>query len=511
MNESSRLRRMALGVLAFVALALAGTGVFRFTVQSKLNQAFTRLQSDGYPTNLDELDAFYARIPDDENGYVVLMSAPGLVDDAVEDYAMEDIPDIDNMTEEEHKAWLEKIEQESAETDRYLEEMRETMAAEEALAKEYGGFDNIPIEKLIELHGEPEDTGEEDSDCITREIELTAGPLPADFQQELRAFFDEHAESLNRIVAASEKQNWRSPIDFTKWPDSVDTAHQVAARDACQWLARKAVLDASDGNPDAAVESLLAALRIAKAASSEPTIFAQLVAGSCVLNTIDGIEQIVNRADFAPDHLAELDAALMAAVDPQPIITGLAGECALSRLGFRAEKQEDSILWTDSYTFWNNIPFRYVYNGAGLGKADHLHFLSTVRSLMDCVRTPNAANFQAMTAIVDATENPGLFDLDASNSISSMTMGTGGFYNLVARTQACRAGLALLRFRIDSGNPPEQWDALVPAYLPDIPADPRTDAPFTIERNGEGFAIERGEAALPKHLAMFPISFRVLR
>ncbi len=507
-----RLRKMIVPLATVALVSVLAFASFRYATHAKLQNTFDQLRRESFPTTLAEFDTFYKHIPDNENGIVTLLDAPALKPD--ENYF--DVsgevatPDFENMTEDELAQWDKKFEEDNPEWARERD-------VEEALAKEYGGHENIPIHELIELHDKSTEEVKEEPTCIDSEIELSTDPLPTELHDELMAFFNARQDSLDLIIKASNQPNWRSPVDFTQWPQSVNTDHQVAARDACKWLTRRATLAASDADPESATADLLAALRIAKALTAEPTAMGQLVAFSCTKHTNDALEHVMNRCELSSAQLVALDDAFAQIESPKPMITALGGECALTRGGFRAEKPslEDFSLFGAGRDFWRkNAGLRYVYNTLNLGAVDNLHFLTTVRSIMKCCETANAKNFQTLTSIGDATYRPALYDLNGSGAIGSMHMVATAYYMQLTRTRVVRTAIAVQRHRQEKGRLPGKLEDLTPDYLNALPTDPATDVKLVFEANDTGFAVRQDADALQNALHEKPLQtvvFRMLR
>ncbi len=124
--------------------------------------------------------------------------------------------------------------------------------------------------------------------------------------------------------------------------------------------------------------------------------------------------------------------------------------------------------------------------------ADQLHLIKSLTAFRSAVEVPPYDRRKSMSnAVWQAVTAPGTDRyLLCRFYLPTFDMWIDRDLNRMAQRRELRVALALERFRIDSGGSvPDSLEALVPRYLAAVPADPFTGQPLRYVRKGKGYVV----------------------
>jgi len=434
-------------------IAMLGAGVLGLAVLSLLGAhlvepAYVRTwQAQGYPATLEELNEFYAPVPEEENAALLYMEASARV---------RELPLVGGGP------W-----------------------GGGGLQGGFGGTAGEEMEDWERPHEPLPFVGQ--------------GRIPddlADFPEELRARLREYlalnAESLALVHQAVDLPGVRFPIDLREGSE-VHLKHLAPTRHLSRVVSLEVLGNALEEDSAAATRSLLTHLRLGEALAPEPLLISQLVRVAMSGIAWGVLELGLNHVAFEAAELEALQAALQRRGDPvADMERAMVAERVLpiSREGWYLFEQDArgyaARAELGDLRFWaTGLARRF-----GMGYAiERSALLQGYRGL-----SAAAAEFQDY----EAWEKP----LDGLPPGEWQEVGTLAQLLIPAQTRIWAASLraeaqmrlaetavAIERYRLAEGRIPETLEALTPTYLEAVPRDPFGPDTLQYRREGQDYLL----------------------
>jgi len=323
-------------------------------------------------------------------------------------------------------------------------------------------------------------------------------PLPPEMLSAVREHVSERQHALDLIHAASGVTPCLFPVHW-KGPDT-DLPHLARARAAARLIRLSVILHAEDGDPHAAVSSVLDGLALAKPLVEEPVLISSLVAIALDSITLASAQRLLARTDPTAEDLVTLQKQFEASAEALSIRAGLSGEIANMSEAFKLLEQ-GRVPGSAAVTLPDGTE-----ESAGnmkLGAFSAWFFRNDLKG-------SNAEMIRMLVKLVSAAEKPtpDVLGEPYGKALDSQLAASRYRFAFLARMllpaelrsiQQCEiaraklrsavACVAALRFRNDTGAWPASLAALLPKYLTAVPLDPFTAKPLIYRVRDDGIVV----------------------
>lgn len=317
-----------------------------------------------------------------------------------------------------------------------------------------------------------------------------------DWQERLTGPFERHREEFEKVLRlhagamaaapeALKRPRCRFNIDYgvELW---LDTAHLVRLEHLCNLFFAEAIVRASEGRTENAVESLDCAFGLAKTTEGDPSACSKHVMLRVAEKGL-GILRDISDANPLPDHARR---RLISRLEGLDFASAATQDIAEKRVRALTETEQVLERRHPSQTHFSPspwfrplriraIPFIYLW--------DQARWLRRAAGVLEASRLPPWEALHKIRALW-----LGVFDLPvwrAPFTRNFWQFDYPYFIKIWARRDAARIALACELHRSSRGEYPERLDQLAPEFLPEIPPDPFTGKPFVYERRPGGFIV----------------------
>jgi hypothetical protein len=280
-------------------------------------------------------------------------------------------------------------------------------------------------------------------------------------------------ECLARLRQAGRIENCRYDHDYRQmYPN------YPQLRSCAQLLRLAAVYHGQQGDTDAAIARIKDGLRLANSLQYEPFLIAYLVRIACIKVSITAVEHTLSAATFTDLQLRDLDETLAAAGDSMDLAQALIGERC-----FMIESLRDPSLLGPTG------PGARIPKLPGIQSRGLNDILDHMGACIEAARLPYAQRLARFREIDARLQGLSIFHM----MVKILAPATLRIAELDLRFRAdldlARTALAIERFRLATGEIPEQLADLVPAYLAQVPIDPFDGQPIRYRRTDPGYVL----------------------
>lgn len=412
------------GTRAVARIGLACAFLFAFWLGWPARPSYEALwRNKGYPTNLVELNAWYEAVPDESN--------------AALDYI---------AIAEDHGAVLSTYE------NRKRQRTRGDRSAY---------YDNLLIVGSADVE--------------------RAAPIPAAVWAETETYWD----GVTSIVAPRLKAFADAGPRPSRYPIDLKEGYQTRLPYLAEvrGLARELHVDALHwavaGDSTNATDAVVAILPIADSLSNEPILISQLVRIALEGISIYTLEDVMNRVSFADADLIRLQEAFQAAAHAS------AGQSRMDRAYIG-----ESVIYfdrtADAGTDFLNVPELQVLPERTLpiprppfvqlilpAPAERMVAAQHFSEILDQSRYSNIGSLRSeWYGDVALLDNDILFIAPmASMLLPSLARSRDAEWRTMTHHDLAQTAIAVARYRLANGRLPDDLEALVPAFLPEVPRD----------------------------------------
>jgi len=294
----------------------------------------------------------------------------------------------------------------------------------------------------------------------------------------------QNAEAMRLAREAMKRPRCRFDLDYAARPAML-MPHLARLRHLARLFSSEALLNAHNGLPDKAAESVGSIFGLARALDEEPFVISSLVGiaiNGIGLGALERIEREAPLSDPARrevlKHLAQLDAR-------SPVTKGLVGERGASHGYMQALLSGKTIAGMEDY--WDFQ--REAASNPLVIVEDNARLLREMTKAVDASRMPpwkallkfklietRLGSFSPEEAPLSAQLLPALCEAHLRG------------VKLTALRDAAVIGLSCELYRSKHGRYPDKLDDLATEFLDKLPPDPFTGRPFAYRRKGEGDA-----------------------
>lgn len=326
--------------------------------------------------------------------------------------------------------------------------------------------------------------------------------IPTEMQQEILRMAAANEQCLEQLYAALARPVFRIPKANEMPSGMTETAYAAALRRAMRLLCLDMLRCQIEDNPEGMLRAILAGLALVNTLHDEPLLFPHLVRAD-LLDFVHGMfSQALNRAAFPDDTLIALLEGLH---DPrlntiQSAAGGYIGELVLG-LTFltRPWEMDHASLDAEMNTFTTTpIPAApprlntamVLGRFSGIGLYSRIAYVRIMKSLIDMGKLPPHEVIQPKGLLIDIEKAAFIRMPLAALLLPAYNRTFDSSVRALAQIVTARAAVAIERYRLaHDGRTPEALDALVPAYLEAVPADPFDGAPLRYQPLPDGYIV----------------------
>ncbi|HEY2951688.1 MAG TPA: hypothetical protein VGK40_03840 [Verrucomicrobiae bacterium] len=321
-------------------------------------------------------------------------------------------------------------------------------------------------------------------------------PRTAPLPPELKAFLADKVaaqkDALELLHHGAVLAESRYPVDFSNGL-LAELPHLAKLKSAAQLLQQEALLNAENGQPEAAATALHASLRLGHSLAAEPILISQLVRIALDTLCTVSLQRVLTRTTLPDPQLMVLMSDLVEADDPNSGLRAMVGERALTIRHFRMTAEEVA-----KYSAPENgdEPPAHVSEGGmrfvratGFFERDLLFFLDTMATNIAAAGLPPPKSLEfskaASQRIIEARRK---YYILSGLLLPALEKAVTRLAEDSARLRTARAALGVERYRLaHQGRLPESLAALVPNYLKEVPVDPFDGKPIRYKRLAKGY------------------------
>jgi hypothetical protein len=321
-------------------------------------------------------------------------------------------------------------------------------------------------------------------------------PLPAEMQQLIAEYLSDNAEALRLLHQAASIKLCRYPVELSKG-ESMLLPHLRLVRQAARLLYLEAIQNTEEQKPQQAVESVIAALGVARSLNQEPILISYLVHVACQGITLESLERILNRMPLTDVQLAKLAVAIEESENQQALTRAFVGERCMGVDIFQGIGT-GRISFEEISNSGDSVPPRMsplgrLYKAAGLLELDEMSYLDVMKRYVEATRLPPPECIAASHVVNDELESA-FRSIRQWHILSRMLL--PALDNVVIKegrrdaiVRDIETAVAIERYRLANGKLPTQLSDLVPAFLPAIPNDPFDGKPLRYKTLTKGYVV----------------------
>jgi hypothetical protein len=259
-------------------------------------------------------------------------------------------------------------------------------------------------------------------------------------------------------------------------------------RRCAQLLRLNTLLLGHHGDLDGAVLSVRDGLRLADSLRRGPVLLSYLVRMGFHSEALKGLEWVVVATSLTDRHLTELDGILAASARTLNLTEALVGERS-----YMIETYDD---WPEFRRPFFYSPFLWLACVRRVGLRDGLEYMA------DAIEASKLGDIHLLTRFreMDRRVARRSFVHAAIKMVAPLVTRVVVIeLRLRTRLELTRALLAIERYRLHTGEVPDQLESLVPGYLQQVPVDPFDGQPVCYRRMQAGYLLYSVDADGPGH------------
>lgn len=321
-------------------------------------------------------------------------------------------------------------------------------------------------------------------------LPLRTEPLADETKALIAKYLVDNRQALELLHKGAAIEHSRYPVDLSKglvafMPDFENI--RVSAR----LLKLEAILDAENGKPEQAVDSITSAFGLTRSLSKEPKLVSQLVRIACQSLAVSTLERAVNRTEFSDEQLADLSRTLVNADDP----------CAMTRafIGDRCEglgifKMPAAQIFP-LLDMTSNRPHPLgalaitLYRFTGLADMDAIIYLDLMSDYIKAIQLPSHQCQEAADAVDARFDKTSRIHVLVHTIMPALSRCTTIDLEIAAQHRTARAGLAIERYRLAASKLPDTLAELIPTYMDTVPQDPFDGKELRYKKLETGFVV----------------------
>ncbi|MCZ6889074.1 MAG: hypothetical protein O7H39_11315, partial [Gammaproteobacteria bacterium] len=308
----------------------------------------------------------------------------------------------------------------------------------------------------------------------------TGEPLAAELLDAARRYLDEKAAELDGIHEALKLDQgcmntvWPTPA-FTTMLPGLGHLHMVA-----RVLATEQQVAEEDGDQESAALILFEMLHLDDALKHEPSILGTLMRMATRWLALDRIERTVNRRGLHAESIRRLEQCLLRMecnINLRKIMMVERAFFLDTMEWIRASRANAAAIGgrvAGLSSIWSSLPV--------IPALDTLDTLEMFTDLVDCIDKPDVQSIECFRSIDSRISTVPWYRIMSFTLVPSFSRATDLWVRHVASTRALRTALACERYRLTTGDWPDNLSKLVPDFLSALPIDPFDGQTIRFER-----------------------------
>ncbi|MSU63321.1 MAG: hypothetical protein EXS31_13145 [Pedosphaera sp.] len=321
-------------------------------------------------------------------------------------------------------------------------------------------------------------------------------------EEELEALaqhIHDNTGALKFLHEASSLSRSRYPMDLTRGPNTL-LPHLAQIKGLAILLRHDVLLQSDAGQTEAAMKSLRAAFTLSGSLVPEPLLISDLVRIACVAITLEGMQHPVTDLKLSDDQLQQLSQWISKTEQqgPQAYIRGMAGERCMGIEWFRNPGMMLSANAGQGSATGPAVAGSAAFallRVTGILDRDRKMLVRCLSSSIEAANLPFPENLRRIES-QQAQRQRQLGSLSGKLMIMTRMLLPAldkAFHKearLISQLRAARTALAVERYRLaHDGKLPDTIQALVPAFLDQVPTDAFDGNPLELELLPQGFRI----------------------
>jgi len=298
-------------------------------------------------------------------------------------------------------------------------------------------------------------------------------PLPDPMAKAISECLAANGNCLSLLHEAAGIGQCRYGWDYTK-----DVLQLGDLMSCTQLLALNAVSHAHRGDPNAIMASFRDGLRLADSLRTEPSLVGYLVRAHCHTVTIDGLERALSLTAFTDRQSAELSDALAATDASLDLIQAIVGERC-----FAVEHLRDPEFPSNPRQVGTLIRL------SGFRRRTLFRVLDHEAECIEAAKLPEPQRLAKFRQIDKSLDDLPILQQPVRLVVPKMSYVAALDLLSHAHLSLARTALAIERYRLATGRPPEELNSLVPKYLAQVLLDPFDGHPIRCRREGSGYVL----------------------
>ena len=321
-------------------------------------------------------------------------------------------------------------------------------------------------------------------------LPLRTEPLTEETKSLIAQYLADNRQTLELLHKGAAIEHSRYPVDLSKglvafMPDFENIRH------GARLLKLEAILDAENGKPEQAADSITSAFGLARSLSKEPVLVSQLVRIACQALALSTLEHAVNRTEFTDEQLVDLSQTLVNAEDPCAMTRAFIGErCeGLSIFKMPAAKILPVLDMASNRPHPLGALAITLYRFAGLADMDAIIYLDLMNDYIKAIQLPPQQRQEAADAVDSRFDKTSRIHVLLHVIMPALSRCTTIDVRFAAQFRTAHAGLAIERYRLAAGELPESLADLIPTYLDAVPKDPFDGKELRYKKLETGFVV----------------------
>lgn len=319
--------------------------------------------------------------------------------------------------------------------------------------------------------------------------------LGAEEREEFSDIVTNNAPALEVLHEARRLESARYPVDYSRGPGTL-LPHLAKVKSLTQLLRAEALMHAEEGRLQAAVDSTLAGVAVARSLEREPLLISQLVRIACLAITSAGLERTLNQHALSEEQLAAVAVAFQGAREAslRAYREGYAGELSCGIYCFHTNPREVLQAFGSDTDVSPLVQVLYpLYGWTGLRDRDELFFVGIMRQMIDAAKVPFPKGLEE-TELVSRNLEQGIalnrLMIYSKMLLPSLTRYAQKAAESEARLLCAEAVIAVERYRRahNGALPAELAPALGPELVKAL-VDPFDGAPLRFEKLKQGYVV----------------------
>jgi hypothetical protein len=321
------------------------------------------------------------------------------------------------------------------------------------------------------------------------QLPLRTEPLTEETKALVTQYLADNRQALELLHKGAAIEHSRYPVDLSKGLEALPGFENI--RQSTRLLKLEAILDAENGKPEQAADSITSAFGLTRSLSKEPLLLSQLVRIACQELAVSTLEHTINRTEFTDEQLADLSRTLVNAEDPCAMIRAFVGERCEGLSFFKMPAaQITPMLSIASYRphLLGALAITF-YKFAGLADMDAIIYLDLMNDYIKALKLPPEQRQEAADSVFARFDKTSRVHMLLRAIMPAFSNCTIIDLRIAAQLRTARAGLAIERYRLAAGKLPESLAELIPTYLDAVPKDPFDGKDLRYKKLETGFVV----------------------